>query len=264
MAAGRPAAVACTGVRHGIERRSYRPAAAAPIIGRGGAITSDALHGYAAYGAANWIWLCDLPQLERVVEVGGTLQHALGLAAHFEQVIRVVPSGLDPEQLGQASLGGRAVVTAGSASDLPVRSASVDCLALRDPLRPDGIPGAAAAFREARRILRPGGCVSFGFHNPWWASASRLRRRSDPAVAGHSVRAIRRRLSAAGFGAIDLYYADPTFAAPATLVPRARATTGFFEQHRVTESRTRPLRRFLARAGGHALLYPGCLCIAYV
>jgi SAM-dependent methyltransferase len=235
------------------------------LITSGGGISSPAAHGYAALGASNWIWLSELSRFERVADVGGTIAHSLGLAEHFASVVRVTPRD-DPDShviRGSDDPGGSVMTVSGSLAALPLRTASVDCVALRTEL--ESVVAARAAFREARRVLRAGGCASFGFENRSWVGAARARRKQGRAAGPSiSVRGVGHLARAAGFKSLELFYVDPAFVAPATLLPRSRAATGFLEVHRPTESRMGPVRRLLARSGMHRLLYPAYLGIAYL
>jgi SAM-dependent methyltransferase len=188
------------------------------------------------------------------VEVGGTAPHALGLAAHFARVVRVAPA----EACGPAGRGGGVIEAAGgTALQMPFDGAAVDCVALRTPL--ERSQELARVLREARRILREGGCASFGFANRSWVGAAR----AGLSGAAPSVNHVRRETIAAGFRAVETFYVDPAFVAPATLLPRSRAAARFVEIHRPTMSRMRSVRRTLATLGLHRMLYPGYLCIAY-
>ncbi len=171
--------------------------------------------------------------------MGGTEAHALGLAEHFTEVIRVA---------------------AEPTFDLPLDPASVDCVALRVPV--DGV-SAAAALGAARRVLREGGCLSFGFDNRSCVGAGRSRRDGTPGGSTLSLRRVRQHAAAAGFRSMHPFYVDPAFVAPATVLPCSRASCGLLELHRPATSRLGPIRRLLARAGLHRLLYPAYLCLAY-
>jgi SAM-dependent methyltransferase len=200
------------------------------------------------------------------VEVGGSHPHALGLAAHFDQVVRIPERrAADPvEELAPHPTGGALLTAGGSGAALPLRDGSVDCVALRTPLAEGSDLSVADLLAEARRVLREGGCATFGFDNHWWTGALRARRsRTSGAGPAVTIGRVRRDARTAGFRALDVYYADPPFPTPATLIPCSRSAAASFEMHRITESRTRLVRRALALGGVHRVLHPSYLCIAY-
>ena len=202
---------------------------------------------FGAHGSSNWVWLARIDRFERAVDIGGNDAHATGLEGHFASVVR----------LPRAAASGA----------IPVADAAADCVALRvmlDDLAPgDSGDGPAAALSECRRVLRDGGCVSFGFENGRWLSRAPRRRAAEATAAGLTVSRVRALTAAAGFSSVDLYYADPAFDAPTALIEPTGEAAHAFEAEKPMRSRLGVARPFLARAGLHGILYPAYLGIAY-
>ena len=198
---------------------------------------------FGAHGSSNWVWLARIARFERAVDVGGSAAHTAGLERHFETVVRV-----------------DSLPASGS---LPVADASADCIALRVMVDADGVTEPRALLRDCRRVLRAGGCLSFGFENGRWLSRARARRGAGRVAAGLSVPAVRQLVEGAGFSALDVYYADPAFAAPTALIEPTAEAARAFEAEKPMRSGLALARPLLARAGLHGMLYPAYFGIAY-
>jgi SAM-dependent methyltransferase len=218
---------------------------------------------FGSHGSSNWVWLARIARLERAADVGGTAAHALGLAGHFESVLRVVPPATRPEEVpaNPGGVEGSVRAVSGTPGALPLDDASVDCVALRIMLGTAAAADPAEVLREGRRVIRPGGCMSFGFDNRRWLSRARARR--ERVVSGLSPSRVRALATAAGFRELDLYYADPAFAAPTGLIEPTGPAAHAFEVEKPMRSALGIARPLLARAGLHAVLYPAYLAIAY-
>jgi len=198
---------------------------------------------FGAHGSSNWVWLARIGRFECAVEVGGTDAHAAGLGRHFETVVRIA--------------------TLPAAGPLPVADASADCVAMRVMLDAESVTEPGLLLADCRRVLRDGGCLSFGFRNGRWLSRAGAWRTRGHAATGLTVSGARTLVRRAGFSGLDLYYADPAFAAPTALIEPTSQAARALEGEKPMRSGLALARPFLARAGLHAMLYPAYLGIAY-
>jgi ubiquinone/menaquinone biosynthesis C-methylase UbiE len=101
----------------------------------------------------------------RVVDIGiGSGLNLPLYGAEVESVIGIDPSAglLSLARRAAASAAVRAELLLGSATDLPLRTGSVDTVVMTWTLC--SIPDPAAALREMKRVLRPGGALLFIEH----------------------------------------------------------------------------------------------------
>jgi ubiquinone/menaquinone biosynthesis C-methylase UbiE len=120
---------------------------------------------------------------ERVLELGvGTGYYSLDLAESIApggtlELFDLQREFLDHVMRAASARGlGNLVATRGDATDLPFADASVDAVVLTAVL--GEIPDAAAALREIRRVLRPGGRLVVGelFGDPHFTTRASLER----------------------------------------------------------------------------------------
>jgi SAM-dependent methyltransferase len=198
-------------------------------------------------GRSNWLWLADIPQWDRALEVRSDIgPQTTGLADHFRSVhcLRLERSQLWREWQDLIA-GGYTNIAAACATPihLPYRDAAFDCVALDDvrtqASRQDQV------LRECRRILRTGGCLFMG-------------------APGPSVRRLTRELTRAGFSVVHVFGAEPSWDAPRCIVPLNRAAVLGYERW---VRRTSPLRdlvrRALAMLGWYTILYRFVILLAY-
>jgi ubiquinone/menaquinone biosynthesis C-methylase UbiE len=120
---------------------------------------------------------------ERVLEIGvGTGYYSLDLAGWIApggtlELFDLQQEFLDHVMRGAAARGIENLVpTRGDATDLPYEDASVDAVVLTAVL--GEIPDSAAALREVRRVLKPGGRLVVGelFGDPHFTTRASLER----------------------------------------------------------------------------------------
>ena len=198
---------------------------------------------FGVHGSSNWVWLARIGRSECAVDVGGSAAHSAGLERHFATVVRIAapPPG----------------------GPLPLADASADCVAMRVMLDAEPVTDPGLLLADCRRVLRDGGCLSFGFQNGRWLSRARARRTGVRAATVLTVSEARTLVMRAGFSGLDLYYADPTFEAPTALIEPTSQAARALEAEKPMRSGLALARPLLARAGLHAMLYPAYVGIAY-
>jgi SAM-dependent methyltransferase len=198
-------------------------------------------------GRSNWLWLADIPQWDRALDVRSDVgPQTAGLAEHFRSVhcVRLERARLWREWQDLIA-GGYANIAAACATPLhmPYRDRAFDCVALNDvsaqASRQDRI------LRECYRILRKGGCLFMG-------------------APGRSVRRLTHDLTRTGFSAVHVFGAEPSWDEPRCIIPLNRAAILAYERW---VRRSSPLRDFvrclLARLGCRPILYRSVIVLAY-
>ena len=220
---------------------------------------------------ANWIWLAELAGREMAVVLNGGLGYlAAGLAPHFARVCYQDPR--DPlakfARLRFAQDGLRNIsATRARVDELPYRATSVDCIALQDLPAEYSLRDLAGLACHCFRILRSGGCLYLGWHNPHYyrrlLGVGRSRTDHDVASRVGSARRVTRMLSEIGFRAVARYYASPSHRRLQNIVPAARHAVVAYENWERMGAPSSRLRALATRLGLWPCLYSSQLVLAY-
>jgi len=198
-------------------------------------------------GRSNWLWLADISQWDRALELRSDLgPQTTGLADHFRSVhcLRLERFQLWREWQDLIASGYTNVAAAcATPIRLPYRDAAFDCVAL------DDVSSQASTqhqvLRECCRILRKGGCLFTG-------------------APGRSVRRLTRDLTRTGFSAVHVFGAEPSWDEPRCIIPLNRAAVLGYERWVRRSSPMRDLvRHLLATLGWHTMLYRSVILLAY-
>jgi SAM-dependent methyltransferase len=198
-------------------------------------------------GHSNWLWLADISQWDRALDVRSDVgPQTAGLAEHFRSVhcVRLERSRLWCEWQNLIA-GGYANIAAACATPLhlPYRDEAFDCVALNDVSAQ--APRQDQVLRECHRILRKGGCVFMG-------------------APGRTARRLTRSLTRAGFSAVRVLGAEPSWDEPRCIIPLNRTAILAYERWVRRSSPLRDLVRcVLARLGCHRILYRSVILLAY-
>jgi SAM-dependent methyltransferase len=198
-------------------------------------------------GRSNWLWLAEIAQWDRALEVRSDLgPQTTGLAEHFRAVhcVRLERSQLRREWQDLIASGYSNIAAACAAPiHLPYRDGAFDCVALDDvsllASRQDQV------LRECFRILRQGGCAFMG-------------------APRQSLRRLTRDLTRAGFSVVHAFGAEPSWDEPRSIIPLNRAAILGYERWVRRSSPMRDLVRcLLARLGCRRILYRSVILLAY-
>jgi SAM-dependent methyltransferase len=237
---------------------------------------------------ANWSFLVRLPRNSRVLDVGagmGTTTHSL--SRYYRDVVALEPVAERVEFMRhrflQEHLENVSVVR-GSIWCLPFGPETFDLIAMNGVLEwvaesRGGDPGQVQteALERIYRLLRPGGYAYIGIENrmsPLYFAGARdphcglpyvtvlprplaqwyARRRGQNGYRNYlySSRGYRRLLRKAGFRAVEIYLASPSYNHPRVFVPLKRRITSFYLRHLGGDPGSRLLgavRRFLRLSG---------------
>lgn len=211
----------------------------------------------------NWVWLSRIEDWTLAVDAfGGFGVMACALASHFLQVhcLDTADGGGVDEAPAVRRRPGNVSLARASLANLPYADGSVSCIVTRLEL----LNGPAAALAECRRVLRPGGCLSLGFDNPFWSQriAQRLR-----GCAGEPARirpsGVIRALIEAGFADVQRYCVEPSLANPWSMFPATGHVPARHEAVKHFGPMQTAVRATVARSPLRSLLCPAYICLAY-
>jgi len=249
----------------------------------------------------NWLWLVELAQWGRALDVQGGIGTATAaLSRHFaavhyvdaaQSLVEFARARFCEDQCANVSC------TQAGASSLPYGNGTFDCVVWDGALgrRVTGVATAdpravlAAVLAECRRVLRPGGCLYVGIATgppsgrvlpagrilstlvrmvlgvirvvPSAAWRQRVARRVRRFEHVALARALPRELRAAGFARVQGYYIDPSFQQPWNIIPAGRRAVMAYERLQMTRA---GWRRWLAWLSLHPVLFDCYVFLAYV
>jgi SAM-dependent methyltransferase len=232
-------------------------------------VPEEVAGGMGAESSGNWVWLAAPARWDRVLVVGGSPLHGIGLADHFAAVHRLATGrDADLRSLSGSPLlaGPRAIEARGDLAVTPYLDASFDCIVLHRALSFHRGGGSSArtpglrVLQECFRLLRPGGCVYIASANPvyfrtllGWLSADVF---SQVVPSGRSLRQT-------GFRQVCTYYADPSIDQPWSVVPATPDALRVLERHSGAGAGRARLRVLIAAAGLSRLIHPWTIHLAY-
>jgi SAM-dependent methyltransferase len=238
---------------------------------------------------ANWQWLVDLPRESAVLDLGaGTGTNSRALSRRYESIVAVEPV-LERIQFMQEAFKQEGIsnisIARTSVWDLPFAPQSFDLVAMNGVLEwvPEGRSEdprelQLAALRNVLRVLRPGGSLYVGIENrlsagyfvgyrdphcslPWvtilprplahWY-ARRKGMKNGYRNYLYSSSGYRKLLLEAGFSAVEIYVALPSYNFPRYFVPLQNAVFNYYSEtfNSAGGSRLRGwVRRILVRTG---------------
>jgi hypothetical protein len=223
---------------------------------------------------------------------------AQSLSHHFEIIWVAEYRSAELARLRMRLPPGPRVKLAGARPDrLPFAAASFDCIVLHGlfdwwPTGRTSVESAAnhaTLLADSCRMLKRGGCLLMALCNvrryQLLRAGSLVRRpsnlskvverlteqvlgngglgQSKPMTCAPALRKIERALSSAGFRNVRSYYAHPSYDVPRYVIPRTRQASLAFERALFREMNDSPLRRAVAMAGLHEMLYGAVLYLAY-
>lgn len=203
-------------------------------------MTAELISSPPVLAAGNWVWLLAPARQERAVVIAPSGDAMPGvLKPHFRELESLRPEDSIPDVPDSADL---------------VAIARLDACA-------SGPGWFERRVAEGRGVLRDGGSMLVTFSNARWGGRAFGRAEPGRRIRASEVAGV---LSAAGFGHVASYYVQPFPGAASSIIPAWAPAAVQHERVQHVSSRLGRLRPFVARVGGHALLYPGCACVGYV